>query len=92
MAQPLEHQLAVADLDRDARLDQTTPRRSFDDLIRPQHQRRRDREAECLGGLQIDDEVELTGLLDWKITGLCAFDDLVHVVSHASHDVRELAP
>ena len=36
----------------------------FDDLIRPQQQRRRNREAERLGGLEVDDEFELRGLLD----------------------------
>jgi hypothetical protein len=33
-------------------------------LIRPQQQRRRDREAERLGGLEVDDELERSRLLD----------------------------
>jgi hypothetical protein len=51
--------------------------RLLDDLIRPRQQRRREREAECLGGLQINDELELRRLLDWKVGGLGAFQNLV---------------
>ena len=36
----------------------------LDHLIRPRQQRRRDREAEGLGGLEVDHEVELGRLLD----------------------------
>ena len=36
----------------------------FDHLIRPQQQRLRDREAEGLGGFEIDDQLELCGLFD----------------------------
>jgi hypothetical protein len=43
--------------------------RLLDDLIRPQQQRRRDREAEGLGGLEVDDEFEFGRLLDWRSTG-----------------------
>src|SRR5262249_24223532 len=32
---------------------------SFDHLIRPLHERRRDRETERLGGLEVDDQLEL---------------------------------
>jgi ABC transporter substrate binding protein len=32
---------------------------SFDHLIRPQQQRLRNREPECLGGLQVDDQLDL---------------------------------
>ena len=39
---------------------------SLDHLIRPQQQRRRDGEAERLGGLEVDDEFERRGLLDWE--------------------------
>ncbi len=50
----------------------------FDDLIRAQQQRLRDREAERLGGLEVDDELEFAWLLDGKIGWLCASEDLVH--------------
>src|SRR5262249_19132985 len=49
---------------------------SFDDLIRPQQQRRRDREAEGFGGLDVDDEFELGGLLYGQVGGLRALEDL----------------
>jgi hypothetical protein len=44
--------------------------RSLDDLIRPQQQRRRDREAERLGRLEVDDQLELRWLLDGQAAGL----------------------
>ena len=49
----------------------------FDHLIRPRQQRRRDREAEGLGGLEVDDQLELRGLFDrkigraWPLGGAC---------------------
>ena len=43
--------------------------RLLDHLIRPLQECRRDRQAEGLGGLAVDDELELLGLLDWKISG-----------------------
>jgi hypothetical protein len=46
--------------------------RSLDDLIRPGQQRRRDRETERLGGLEVDDELELGGLLNRQIRRLGA--------------------
>jgi hypothetical protein len=42
----------------------------FDDLIRPQQQRRRDREAESLRRLEVDDELETRCLLYWQVFGL----------------------
>jgi hypothetical protein len=36
---------------------------SLDDLVRPQQQRLRDRQAEGLGGLEVDDQLELGRLL-----------------------------
>jgi hypothetical protein len=40
---------------------------SFDHLVRPQQQQRRDREAERLRGLEVHDQIELDRLLDRKI-------------------------
>jgi hypothetical protein len=48
---------------------------SFNHLIRPQ--RRRDREAERLGGLEIDDQVDLRGLLYRNLPRVSTFEDLV---------------
>src|SRR5713101_4410501 len=53
--------------------------RSLDDLIRPPQQRRRDPQPEGLGGLEVDDQLELRRLLDGQVGGLGAFENLVHV-------------
>jgi hypothetical protein len=55
--------------------------RSFDDLIRAQQHRLRDREAERLRGLEVDHQLELRRLLDRKVGGLRAFEDLVDVLA-----------
>src|SRR5262245_24697528 len=47
----------------------------FDDLIRPQQQRRRDGEADRLGGLEVDDQIELARLLNRKVTRLGTLED-----------------
>jgi hypothetical protein len=39
----------------------------LDDVVRPRQQRRRDREAERLRGLEVDDQLELRWLLDGEI-------------------------
>ena len=49
-----------------------------DDLVGPQQQRVRDCQAQRLGGLEVDDELELGGLLDRKIGGLGTFEDPVY--------------
>src|SRR3981189_1978375 len=67
------------------------PRRSRDGSlnhpVRAQHQRLRDRNAERLGGLQIDDQLELRRLLDGKVGWLRALEDLVHVCGGASDEI-----
>src|SRR5438445_725287 len=50
----------------------------LDDPVGPQQERRRDRQAERLGGLKINDELQFGGLLDGEIRGLGALEDLVH--------------
>ena len=50
----------------------------LDHLIRPLQERRRDRQAKRLGGLQVDDQLKLGHLLDGEIGGLGAAEDLVH--------------
>src|SRR5512145_2915406 len=62
----------------------------LDDLIRPQQQRRRNGEAESLGGLEVDDELERTRLLDGQVAGFRAFEYLVNVRSGPSERLREV--
>ncbi len=53
--------------------------RLLDHLIRPLQERRRDRQAQGLRGLEVDYQVELCGLLNREISRFRALEDLVHV-------------
>src|SRR5215510_2406114 len=57
---------------------------SLDDLVCPRQQRRRDRQPERFGGLEVDDQLELGGLLDREIGGFGSSEDLVDVARGAS--------
>src|SRR5215470_13199175 len=63
---------------------------SLNDLIRPRQHRRRDGQAERLGGLEVDDELELGRLLDREIGGLGTLEDLCHIGSGASIEISEI--
>jgi len=52
---------------------------SFDHLVRPVQHGLRNREADLLRGLEIDDKLELHRLLHGQVSRLRAFEDLVHV-------------
>src|SRR5215467_6743337 len=67
------------------------PRRSalFNDLIRPQQQRRRDGEAERLGGFEVDHEFELGRPFDWNFAGIAALENFVNVDGGPSEEVRQ---
>src|SRR4029453_16675862 len=62
----------------------------LDDLVRPLQQRLRDCEAERLGGLEVDDQLELRRLLDGQVAGLGTFEDPLHVVSRAPLQVKKV--
>ena len=51
---------------------------TIDDVVRPPQQRRRHGQPEGFRRLQVDNELEVRGLLDRKIGGLSALQDLVH--------------
>jgi hypothetical protein len=59
----------------------------LDHLVCLQKKRLRDRQRQRLGGLRIDNEVELRGLFHGQICGLCALEDLVHVGLGASEEI-----
>ena len=61
---------------------------SFNHLIRPLQERLRDRQAEGLGSFEVDDQLELGGLLDGEVAGLRSFEDLVDVARCATVDVE----
>src|SRR5260370_851589 len=65
---------------------------SLDHLIRPLQERLGDRQAEGLGGLEVDDQLELGRLFDGKIAGLGSFEDLVHVGRGTPELVRNVRP
>src|SRR5712692_5833517 len=66
--------------------------RSLNYLVRPPQQRRRDRQAEGLGGLAVDDQLELRRLLDGQVGGLSAAQDLVHIGGGAPPQIAETRP
>src|SRR6266436_4350984 len=51
----------------------------IDHLVGPLQERRRNRQAESPGGLEVDDEVEPVKLFDGKIPGVDAQENLVDV-------------
>src|SRR5215468_8431753 len=57
----------------DAARGPSTP--SFDDLVDAADHRQRDCEAERLGGLHVDDELDFGRLLDRQLGGLLAFEN-----------------
>src|SRR5262245_56223897 len=62
----------------------------FDDPVRPRQQRGRDREAEGFGGLEVDDQLELGGLLDGEVGRLGALEDLVGVDGGTPKQITEV--
>jgi len=46
-------------------------------VVSPQQERLRDCQPERLGRLEVDDQLELGGLLDWEIGWLRALEDFV---------------
>src|SRR5262245_53054646 len=60
----------------------------LDHLIRLEQDLRGDGDAEGLGGLQVDGQIELRRLLHRQVSRLGAFEDLIDMDSSASAQVR----
>src|SRR3990172_3202692 len=65
---------------------------SLNDLIRPLEERLRDRQAEGLGGLEVDHQLELRRLLDGQVGGLGALEDLIDIRGGTSEQVSKVRP
>src|SRR6185436_4903579 len=61
----------------------------LDDLIRPRQHIRWNRQTDLFGGFEVDNELELLWLLNWQVSGLRAFQDLVHVGGGATVQVAK---
>ena len=62
---------------------------SFDHPVRPVQHRRRNRQADPLRRLEVDDELELHGLLNGQIGRLGAFQDLVYIDGSAPEQISK---
>src|SRR5215467_6714183 len=62
----------------------------FDYLIRPSQQRGRDRQAKRLGGLEVDDQLELRRLLYWYVSRFGPLQNLVDEDSATSPAVQKI--
>jgi hypothetical protein len=56
----------------------------LDHLIRPLEERRRDRQAESLGGLEVDHQLELRGLFNGQVAGPRTLQYFVDILGSAS--------
>src|SRR5229473_6105404 len=77
MSLPMRHRSPADVKWRELRLRKEVFARSLDDLICPPQHRRRDRQAEGLGGLEVDHQLELCRLLDGQVARVRALQDLV---------------
>src|SRR5262249_61805627 len=68
------------------------PFTSFDHLVGERDDPRRDFEAECFRGFQIEDELEFGRLLNWKVGGVCTLEDLFDVGGGTPKQVLEIWP
>jgi hypothetical protein len=62
----------------------------LDHLIRPQQERRRDRESEGLGGPEVDHQLELRRLLDRELSGIGALQEFVYEKGRTSVELGKV--
>src|SRR4030095_13364347 len=67
-------------------------RRSLDHLVCSLQYRLRDRDPDLLRGFEVDDQLELSCLLDGQITWLRTSEDLVHVGGGPPEALAKIGP
>src|SRR5438105_1806077 len=65
---------------------------SFDHLVGKREQRRRDRQAERPGGLQVDDHLELGRLHHWQVGRLLTSENPSEIDTGLAIAIREMRP
>src|SRR5215472_5599952 len=65
-------------------------RSRLDHVVSAGENPRWNRYANRLSGLEVDKELKFRGLLDWKIGGICPFEDLVDERTCASVQTRHV--
>ncbi len=65
-------------------------RRLFDNLVGAHQERFWYRQADCLGGFQVDDKFKPDRRLHWKITWLRSFEDTIDIVCRAPVAVEQI--
>src|SRR5215475_13165504 len=91
--QPMSALPPIADMccaTRDVRLGPKADRPSLDHSVRAYQEGLRDRKPERLSGRQVNNEIELGRLLNWKIGRLCATQYLVNIFRSATEQVRKV--
>ena len=64
----------------------------FDHLVGAGEDQRRDREAERVRGLEIDDEIEPNRLLDRQVGGARSLQNPINIAGGSAKVVRRIAP
>ena len=64
----------------------------FDHLVGAAKQRKRYGKAECFSGFQIDDQIDLSDLLNWKISRLFPLENPADVFSEQTVSSLKSAP